>query len=32
VLGIPGWSAQSEHESFYEDRRYFRSGRQCTTA
>jgi hypothetical protein len=32
VLGIPGWSAQSEHESFYADRRYFRSGRQCTTA
>lgn len=29
VLGIPGWSAQSEHASFYEDRRYFRPGRQC---
>jgi hypothetical protein len=32
VLGIPGWSPQSEHESFYEDRQYFRPGRQCTTA
>jgi hypothetical protein len=32
VLGIPGWSAQSEHESFYEDRGYFRSGRRCRTA
>jgi Protein of unknown function (DUF3025) len=32
VLGIPGWSAQSAHASFYEDRSYFRTGRQCTAA
>jgi len=32
VLGIPGWSAQSADESFYEDRHYFRSGRRCTIA
>ena len=32
VLGIPGWSPQSAHESFYEDHSYFRTGRQCTTA
>jgi hypothetical protein len=32
VLGIPGWSAQSEHQSFYEDHNYFRSGRRCTLA
>ena len=32
VLGIPGWSIESEHESFYTDRSYFRPGRQCTTA
>jgi Protein of unknown function (DUF3025) len=32
VLGVPGWSAQSAHESFYEDHSYFRSGRRCTIA
>jgi DUF3025 family protein len=32
VLGIPGWSPQSAHESFYEDHSYFRAGRQCTSA
>ena len=32
VLGVPGWSAQSAHESFYEDHTYFRSGRRCTIA
>jgi len=32
VLGIPGWSAQSAGESFYEDQHYFRSGRRCTIA
>ena len=32
VLGIPGWSVQGEDPSFYEDRGYFRPGRQCTAA
>jgi hypothetical protein len=29
ILGIPGWSTQSAHASFYEDRSYFRTGRRC---
>jgi hypothetical protein len=32
VLGIPGWSVHSEDAAFYEDRGYFRPGRQCTAA
>ena len=32
VLGIPGWSAESDRESFYDNTRYFRSGRRCTAA
>jgi hypothetical protein len=32
VLGIPGWSTQSEHMSFYDDHSYFRPGRRCRAA
>lgn len=31
VLGIPGWCAENQHASFYEDTQYFRSGRRCKT-
>jgi hypothetical protein len=29
VLGIPGWSADSEDPAFYDDTSYFRSGRRA---
>jgi len=32
VLGIPGWSTQSEHVSFYDNHSYFRPGRRCRAA
>jgi hypothetical protein len=27
VLGVPGWWAENEQESFYDNRTYFRPGR-----
>jgi hypothetical protein len=27
LLGIPGWTAESEHEEFYANTKYFRPGR-----
>jgi hypothetical protein len=32
LLGIPGWSRESQQASFYEDRSYFRPARRCTPA
>ena len=28
ILGIPGWNAENEHESYYENEAYFRVGRK----
>ncbi|MGH8743741.1 MAG: DUF3025 domain-containing protein [Burkholderiales bacterium] len=28
ILGIPGWNAENERESYYEDEAYFRAGRR----
>jgi len=27
ILGMPGWLAENEHEAFYDNQRYFRTGR-----
>lgn len=32
VLGVPGWWSENESEAFYENARYFRSGRKSTQA
>lgn len=29
LLGIPGWTAENEHEVYYENTRYFRPGRRA---
>lgn len=31
LLGMPGWDTDNHHESYYENTRYFRSGRQSKT-
>jgi Protein of unknown function (DUF3025) len=28
VLGVPGWNAENERESYYENEAYFRAGRK----
>lgn len=32
VLGVPGWCAQNENPSYYDDQSYFRPGRRATPA
>ncbi len=29
ILGVPGWNAENEHESYYENEAYFRAGRNA---
>jgi hypothetical protein len=31
LLGIPGWAVENEHETYYENTRYFRPGRRADT-
>jgi len=29
ILGVPGWNAENERESYYENESYFRAGRKA---